>query len=235
MPYNPGVTDISGQILGRGIAQFGQSIGGAIGDYAKEKATAAEKLDFLTGQMETMAQFSPDLVTAEMMDKFHAASIGGKQAIVSELGVQQKRMQDLEDLQKRHELSRSLAAFKSGLSGGGGGMGGPQYQPVFTEMPGGTLVTNPRLGTNLFLPLPEAEAEGPAAPVIETPLIPGTNARMILEDGKYKGTITQTPDPSAPSKAVREALEPETRADPALFNGGEGVDEILNWIQGQGN
>ena len=75
MPYNPGVQDMSGQILAQGISQFAQGVGGGI-------AAAGKRYDenkVLSGQVKALETLLPLYAqhtgaTPEEIEKFLAPS-----------------------------------------------------------------------------------------------------------------------------------------------------------------
>lgn len=115
MAYQPGVQDISGQLLGQGISQLGDSIAGGIQQYGKQK----EERQYLTAAIESklgnalneMQRFQSNPkayggvapITPEMLEQFQGAggaSLGKLKALNADLDV---------------TLARSQNALKQGL------------------------------------------------------------------------------------------------------------------------
>lgn len=145
MPYNPGVTDRSGEFIASGISQAGAAIGSALQDFA----TSRYESDYLRASLEMLGETNPDLVTAETLEKFDSGSLGSKRAMVSQLSATANRNQELE-LQRekmamsaqaardRHNLSIALAQFKHDLD-----INKPRPMPTEAEFFGREALVSP--------------------------------------------------------------------------------------------
>ncbi len=84
MPFAPGVTDISGQLLGAGISSAGDSIAKAIQQFHQNK----QQNDFFTQQGADLAGMTgPDgrpLMTASQLKALSSGNLGQKKAAVAD-------------------------------------------------------------------------------------------------------------------------------------------------------
>lgn len=258
MPYNPGVTDIRGQLLAQGINQAGDSLAGGIQEYRQNQ----QKDQAARGIVMGILSQNPDLVkssgeeTAKLLQKFKDHNTG-KDDNVYLAGLlataakqkgekQQQEMQSLQMQAAQQQMAEQARQQQFGktldqVNGGvGTGVLGAQMQnnPFFKQAAQLRQATGETPSAGVLAQLAAAQGSGMAkpqkAPLVEQSLPSGAKAAFSPDTGSFS-VLPQSADQLAEiesSKSDAKAASDYVAGIPASAEAARGALPRINRIKG---
>jgi hypothetical protein len=208
--YNPGVRDMSGQIIGQGIAAAGQSLGQGI-EKAQENYMEGQMLEGIAADLATQG-----FITAEDLQKFTSGGLGKRRGIVTQGLTRQKTMNDMAVMQAQFGHRADLERLQHDLRSFT-----PDAQALaLAEAAGYGFLPQSRTG-GTYVPLPRTDGQHPGSPTPEDIANAQEQGYGYVRDpstGQWKTVrlptgSTGTPGASAAQTRTMEAKANQTQAN----------------------
>jgi hypothetical protein len=238
MPYNPGVNDISGQIMGNAIQNLGGTIANTIAAYkaktdenkdfqSKVKATEgylkAHPTDFATSKEEMDAMLARDPNETDKGRYERLSSVVDNAVLGAKMKQMQAQQQQQEQMQAAFAQNKQLAQYQNGQ---GVGVYSPQMQAKLKSM-----LSDPNVANAVSLQSASGQVASPkdlidaqAAGGHARPMMTFPSVKALQE--KYPGSqydynFVEQPNGSvsvdkiSPRAPINGQIEPGFEADPA--------------------